>query len=169
MCQFYKYYYINLLDIVKIQEYSNYGLILSQVLQMKCFMHIYDEAIAVCNVCGKAMCGNCSAYTNHSGICPECRRKEFINERSALNDKLNSIKKSTVLHIALAVILTIIAAIGAITVSVAALLFLIGTLICVIKILKLKKQRTPVVNRISWLTAEINKLTVALHRSRAVI
>lgn len=49
---------------------------------MKCFIHEDREAIAVCKDCGKAMCRNCSAFTNHSGLCPECRLAE-------LKDKLH--------------------------------------------------------------------------------
>ncbi len=47
---------------------------------MRCFIHREKDAIATCRICGKGMCDNCSAYSNHSGICPECRRIGFINE-----------------------------------------------------------------------------------------
>ena len=47
---------------------------------MRCFIHIDVEAVATCRRCGKAMCANCSAYSNHSGICPECRKEDFENE-----------------------------------------------------------------------------------------
>lgn len=51
---------------------------------MKCFVHLGVEAISVCRNCGKGMCAECSAYSGHSGICPECRKKEFIQERNNL-------------------------------------------------------------------------------------
>ena len=51
---------------------------------MKCFVHMDKEAIAVCKVCGKAMCSECSAYSNHSGICPECRKVQLEKERKSL-------------------------------------------------------------------------------------
>ena len=48
---------------------------------MKCFIHYEAEAIAACRICGKGMCAKCSAYSSHTGICPECRKKEFVKER----------------------------------------------------------------------------------------
>ena len=47
---------------------------------MKCFVHINEEAIAACRRCGKGMCANCSAYSHHTGICPECKKIEFEEE-----------------------------------------------------------------------------------------
>jgi len=58
---------------------------------MKCFMHPEEEAVGVCRTCGKAMCANCSAYSGHSGICPECRRNEFVQKREALNKEIVSL------------------------------------------------------------------------------
>ena len=55
---------------------------------MKCFIHINQEAVAACRSCGKGMCSNCSSYSNHSGVCPECRKNEFIQER---NNRLNQV------------------------------------------------------------------------------
>ena len=51
---------------------------------MKCFIHWEAEAIAACRTCGKGMCAQCSAYSGHSGICPECRKNDFIKERENL-------------------------------------------------------------------------------------
>ena len=59
---------------------------------MKCFIHEQQEAIAVCEKCGKGMCGECSAYSAHSGICPECRRKDFIEEKKAKYNLLGCVK-----------------------------------------------------------------------------
>lgn len=49
---------------------------------MKCFIHTNKEAIAACRKCGKGMCEECSSYSGHSGICPECRKEELIQERN---------------------------------------------------------------------------------------
>lgn len=53
---------------------------------MKCFMHPDVEAIATCKKCGKAMCANCSAYSNHSGICPQCKMEEYQAELIDINE-----------------------------------------------------------------------------------
>lgn len=53
---------------------------------MKCFMHPDVEAIATCKKCGKAMCANCSAYSNHSGICPQCKMEEYKSELNNINE-----------------------------------------------------------------------------------
>lgn len=53
---------------------------------MKCFMHPDVEAIATCKKCGKAMCANCSAYGNHSGICPQCKMEEYQAELNNINE-----------------------------------------------------------------------------------
>ena len=53
---------------------------------MKCFMHPDVEAIATCKKCGKAMCANCSAYSNHSGICPQCKMEEYQSELNNINE-----------------------------------------------------------------------------------
>jgi hypothetical protein len=45
-------------------------------------MHPEAEASAVCKKCGKAMCQDCSSYSGHSGVCPSCRRMQFIAERA---------------------------------------------------------------------------------------
>lgn len=55
-------------------------------------MHPDVEAIATCKKCGKAMCANCSAYSNHSGICPQCKMEEYQSE---LNN-INEYRKSTI-------------------------------------------------------------------------
>ena len=47
---------------------------------MKCFIHGAKEAVAACKKCGKGMCSNCSAYSGHTGICPECRKEDFLRE-----------------------------------------------------------------------------------------
>ena len=59
---------------------------------MKCFIHMNQDAVATCKKCGKAMCVNCSAYSGHSGICPECRVAEFKEERSKNGARISSLK-----------------------------------------------------------------------------
>lgn len=136
---------------------------------MKCFIHINDEAVAVCKQCGKAMCGNCSAYTNHSGICPECRRTEFIDECNILNLKLKKNKSSIAASIAVAAAFAVFAVVLAITVHVFLLVLLAGTLAFGIRIIYLFNNRKPFKVRIAYLSEEIAKLNVALNRSRSII
>ena len=61
---------------------------------MNCFIHPAKEASSVCKKCGKAMCINCSAYSNHSGICPACKKEEYEIEQSILINSLKQNKKS---------------------------------------------------------------------------
>ncbi len=56
------------------------------------FRTINKEAIAACRKCGKGMCANCSAYSGHSGICPECRKKKLENEVSKLSTINHNLK-----------------------------------------------------------------------------
>lgn len=62
---------------------------------MKCFIHFDKEAVAACRNCGKGMCANCSAFSGHRGICPECRKEELEKEVS----KLISDKKEQQMYI----------------------------------------------------------------------
>lgn len=59
---------------------------------MQCFVHSNLPASVVCKKCGKAMCVDCSAFANHSGFCPNCR-KDSVEEAIR---KLNGIKKANV-------------------------------------------------------------------------
>ena len=136
---------------------------------MKCFIHINDEAIAVCKKCGKAMCGNCSAYTNHSGICPECVREDYIKERNSLYGDLSRIKSSLIRCIIFADLFAVAAVLLAVTVHPFGLAVLIGTLVFAIKAILNLNDRKPILNRINFLSAEIDKLSVALKRSAAII
>lgn len=78
---------------------------------MRCFIHNEAEAIATCKRCGKAMCAQCSAYSNHSGVCPECRRDDFIDEVKRNENQIKEYKRDRILNIVWAVLLcwTIIA------------------------------------------------------------
>ena len=59
---------------------------------MKCFVHFNQEAIAACRTCGKGMCASCSAYSNHSVVCPYCLKKEFEKEVTSLNYQNKQLK-----------------------------------------------------------------------------
>ena len=61
---------------------------------MRCFIHTNVEAIAACRQCGKGMCENCSAYSGHTGICPECRRNEFIAEVNTKQARVEELAKN---------------------------------------------------------------------------
>ena len=78
---------------------------------MRCFIHNEAEAIATCKRCGKAMCAQCSAYSNHSGVCPECRRDDFIDEVKHNENQIKEYKRDRIFNIVWAVLLcwTIIA------------------------------------------------------------
>lgn len=75
---------------------------------MKCFIHRSEEAVATCKQCGKAMCIDCSAYSEHTGICPECRRKEFIEKRNQLLYQIENLRKERIKAIVFAVLLCIL-------------------------------------------------------------
>jgi len=59
---------------------------------MKCFIHFDKEAIAACRQCGKGMCAECSAYSGHTGVCPECRKKDFEKELATLREESKELK-----------------------------------------------------------------------------
>ena len=66
---------------------------------MKCFIHNEVEAIAACRKCGKGMCQDCSAYSGHTGICPECRRQEFILEATQKKARIVELERVSVLFL----------------------------------------------------------------------
>ncbi|MCI8368503.1 MAG: hypothetical protein HFJ81_02615 [Clostridia bacterium] len=137
---------------------------------MKCFIHINDEAISVCKQCGKAMCMNCSAYSDHSGICPECRREGFIAECGNLNRLLNSNKNSIILNIVFAVLLVILSIVTSVLVGIYMLALLVVSVALAIRVVFLFNKRKPWQQRVNYLSAEISKLTNILkHRGTAVI
>ena len=117
---------------------------------MKCFIHFGEEAVAACRNCGKGMCTNCSAYSNHSGICPECRKKEFEQKVSALRqnkkDRIWTIVKWSFL------------AVFVITIPVSAI-------IITVQAFGIKKDNA----EISSYMTEIEKLSNAMNRGNASI
>ena len=136
---------------------------------MKCFIHISQEAISVCKRCGKAMCADCSAYSGHSGICPECRRDEFIKERASLNKRLSENMRSIVLS-CIIIVLSIALAIW-LTISVHKLfaVIFIATIVFAIRVLILFIRRKPMIGRVNFLTGEIDKLTLSLSKGTGII
>lgn len=110
---------------------------------MKCFIHWEADAIAACKTCGKGMCADCSAYSGHSGICPECRKEELIHARNFLVeenvDLIFDIVKSALWCV-----------------------FIITIPFKVFRIFRITKKRKLNAERIAILTAEIDRLNNAL-------
>ena len=136
---------------------------------MNCFIHPHKAAVATCKRCGKAMCENCSAYSGHSGICPECRNDEYKRERAALIDerksKIRRIAFEAVI-IALVVLFTLLMIIEA---GAAMLVFLIAALIPVPFIVRNAKRLKAIKERLTFVEGEIAKLDAALGRGVAEI
>ncbi len=136
---------------------------------MKCFIHMDTEAVSVCKHCGKAMCINCSSYSQHNGICPECKLDEYIEERNELYDALQKNKSSIIKSSVFAVLLAVIAVFLGVKVTVYCYALLVGTLAFAIRIAVLVVRRKPINERVEFLTDEIDKLTLALQKgSRSI-
>lgn len=136
---------------------------------MNCFIHPHKAAVATCKRCGKAMCENCSAYSGHSGICPECRNDEYKRERAALIDERKSKIRWIVFEaviIALVVLFTLLMIIEA---GAAMLVFLIAALILVPFIVRNAKRLKAIKERLTFVEGEIAKLDAALARGVAEI
>lgn len=137
---------------------------------MRCFIHTGQEAISVCKRCGKAMCADCSSYSQHSGICPECRRDDFIKERTSRQNDLHANLRSIVLScivIILSIALAIWLMVGVIG-SLGAIAFVL-TAAFAIRVVILFLRRKPIVDRIAFLTGEIDKLTLSLGKGSGTI
>ena len=136
---------------------------------MNCFIHPHKAAVATCKRCGKAMCENCSAYSGHSGICPECRNADYKRERAALIDERKSKIRWIVFEaviIALVVLFTLLMIIEA---GAAMLVFLIAALIPVPFIVRNAKRLKAIKERLTFVEGEIAKLDAALARGVAEI
>ena len=136
---------------------------------MNCFIHPHKAAVATCKRCGKAMCENCSAYSGHSGICPECRNADYKRERAALIDERKSKIRWIVFEaviIALVVLFTLLMIIEA---GAAMLVFLIAALIPVPFIVRNAKRLKAIKERLTFVEGEIAKLDAALGRGVAEI
>ena len=113
---------------------------------MKCFIHFDKEAIAVCKTCGKAMCANCSSYSGHSGVCPECRKKEFEQKVASLYAENKDLKWSIA--------------------KCALIFFLVVPIFFIIKhVNEINSNKA----KIARLNGEINKLNTALRRGNSSI
>ena len=136
---------------------------------MNCFIHPHKAAVATCKRCGKAMCENCSAYSGHSGECPECRNADYKRERAALIDERKSKIRRIVFEaviIALVVLFTLWMIIEA---GAAMLVFLIAALILVPFIVRNAKRLKAIKERLTFVEGEIAKLDAALARGVAEI
>ena len=136
---------------------------------MNCFIHPHKAAVATCKRCGKAMCENCSAYSGHSGECPECRNADYKRERAALIDERKSKIRWIVFEaviIALVVLFTLLMIIEA---GAAMLVFLIAALIPVPFIVRNAKRLKAIKERLTFVEGEIAKLDAALARGVAEI
>ncbi len=138
---------------------------------MKCFIHSAKEAVAACRRCGKGMCDDCSAYSGHSGICPECRRKEFIkeihNKENAQREKRRETIRTIVISSIIAVIILAagiaMATIDLIMLWIALAVIAVYALTVVFKVRKLVKERKKLLDRIAKLQAEVERLNKILH------
>lgn len=137
---------------------------------MKCFIHVSREAISVCRKCGKAMCADCSSYSQHSGICPECRRDEFIKERASLQNSLRENRRSIVLY-CIAIVLSIALAIWLLVDVIGKWggIFFVATAGFGIKVAVLFVRRKPMIERVNYLTGEIDKLNLSLSKGTGAI
>ncbi len=124
---------------------------------MKCFIHGGREAIAVCKRCGKGMCSNCSAYTGHSGICPECT----LSSLEALRcDEAKTRTGAIVCSVFMTILAIIFLFLEGLALIALAPAVVIG--ICVIRTIVISK-------RINALDDEIAKLRRALSQGTAAI
>ncbi len=115
---------------------------------MKCFIHKGVEALAVCKRCGKAMCDECSAYSGHSGICPECRKQDFILETNQINTRLKALKKEIIWGLFKTIIF---------------FWLIIPLAVGLFNYFKRKKEREALTDRLNLLNGEIARLNSILN------
>lgn len=136
---------------------------------MNCFIHPHKAAVATCKRCGKAMCENCSAYSGHSGICPECRNDEYKRERAALIDERKSKIRWIVFEAVIIALVVLFTLLMIIEEGAAMLVFLIAALIPVPFIVRNAKRLKAIKERLTFVEGEIAKLDAALGRGVAEI
>ena len=136
---------------------------------MNCFIHPHKAAVATCKRCGKAMCENCSAYSGHSGICPECRNDEYKRERAALIDERKSKIRWIVFEAVICALIVLFTLLMIIEAGAAMLVFLIAALIPVPFIVRNAKRLKAIKERLTFVEGEIAKLDAALGRGVAEI
>ena len=110
---------------------------------MKCFIHLEQEAIAACRQCGKGMCADCSSYSNHSGICPECRLNGFKKEVAQKRSEYDELHKEQVWAVVKAVLLCWL---------------IVPIFVGLYRFFDKKKQKEDLLMRIGTLNKEIKKL-----------
>ena len=130
-----KYYGILIIDLGRLFSKG--------VFIMRCFIHFEKEAVAACRTCGKGMCADCSAYSGHNGICPECRKIEFEKEREALKRHNNSLSTDITGNIIWGILLC---------------WTIIGLIWNVVSIIAKSRQKGENNKRIDVLTEEIDRL-----------
>lgn len=140
---------------------------------MRCFIHSNLEALVVCKKCGKGMCVDCSAYSNHSGICPECRSDEYKQE---LSEKIIATKQikaklvKTYIRWVLDGILALLGIIGYFSSSSKLIvLAILGIALALFKLPKFfgnKKIISNLEERIEWLILETDKLDSVLSKGK---
>ena len=136
---------------------------------MNCFIHPHKAAVATCKRCGKAMCENCSAYSGHSGICPECRNADYKRERAALIDERKSKIRRIVFEAVIIALVVLFTLLMIIEEGAAMLVFLIAALILVPFIVRNAKRLKAIKERLTFVEGEIAKLDAALARGVAEI
>lgn len=114
---------------------------------MKCFIHNQDEAVAACKICGKGMCADCSAYSGHTGICPECKKTELERECWSLKRRQGSLKWAVV---------------GWSIFTIGLCWTVIGLIYGGIKLISRINEKKRDQERIDYLDGEITKLNAAL-------
>ena len=114
---------------------------------MKCFIHGAKEAVAACKQCGKGMCSNCSAYSGHTGICPQCRKEAFLTEIIQLKDKDKEWGKVVAKRWCLTILFS---------------WTIIGLFYGIYKISVGKSEHEDVIKRITFLQGEVLKLENAM-------
>lgn len=137
---------------------------------MKCFIHVDKEAVAACKNCGKGMCADCSAYSGHSGICPECRKAEFEKELARLKTEVSEDRtKMTWFCIAAALIIIAAIVISIVAKTVWGMLIVLIDIYFAVKIVSKAKEINETTKRINYLTGEITKLNKALASGSGLI
>lgn len=136
---------------------------------MNCFIHPHKAAIATCTRCGKAMCENCSAYSGHSGICPECRNDEYKRERAALIDERKSKIRWIVFEAVICALIVVFTLAMIPEMGATALIALVIALIPVPFIVRNAKRLKAIAARLTFVEGEIAKLDAALGRGVAEI
>lgn len=136
---------------------------------MNCFIHPHKAAIATCTRCGKAMCENCSAYSGHSGICPECRNVEYKRERMSLIGERTSKRRWIVFEAVICALIVVFTLAMIPEMGATALIALVIALIPVPFIVRNAKRLKAIKERLTFVEGEIAKLDAALGRGVAEI